>query len=215
MRYLFPAVALASLCAGCVQPPPPPPPPAMVSELAASVPAANPNCREYTAPGTVNGQQQPVTGRACRQPDGTWRLATPEDEAANLPGVADLNSWPAADNPSCRDYSATAIYGAQRQPIVGRSCTMPDGSLRVTQGTPEQPALTSVAYPPPPPDYPYYYADYYDPWFWGPPFIGVGGAFIIVDRHHHHHHGFGGHGWAHNGGWSGHGGGHSGGGGHH
>jgi hypothetical protein len=213
MRYLLPAAALASVCAGCVQPPPPPPPPDMVSELAASLAAANPNCREYTATGIVNGQQQPVVGRACRQTDGTWRLAT-EGEEEDFPEIADLKSWLSADNPSCRDYSATAIFGAQQQPLVGRACALPNGFWRVTQGTPEQPALTSVVYPPPPPDEPYYYAGYYDPWFWGPPFIGVGGAFIFVDRHHH---GFGGHGhWGGRRGGGGHGGGgHSGGGGGH
>jgi hypothetical protein len=220
MRYLLPAIALASLCAGCVQPPPPAPPPEMVSELAASVPGgANPNCREYQATGTVNGQQQPVIGRACRQPDGTWRLATEGDEEENLPEIADFKSWPSGDNPSCVDYSGTAISGAQRQPVVGRACTLFDGSTRITQGTPEQPAMTSVQYPPPPPDYPYgypypyYYADYYDPWFWGPPFVGVGGVFFF--DHGRFHHGFGGR-FAHGGHFGGRrgGGGHFGGG-HH
>jgi hypothetical protein len=213
MRYLLPALALASLCAGCVQPPPPPPPPQMVSELAASVPGANPNCREYTATGTLNGQPQAVVGRACRQPDGTWRLATEEDEEETLPQLTDFKSSPAVDTPACVDYSATALYGAERQPLVGRACTQPDGFIRITQGTPEQPALISVVYPGLTPDYPYYADYYYDPWFWGPPFIGVGGTFIFVG-HRHFGHGFGGHGWAH-GGWGGRGGGHGGGGGHH
>src|SRR5579864_2250626 len=147
MRYLLPAVALASLCVGCVQPPPPAPPPGMVSELAASVPAANQNCREYQATGTVNGQQQPVIGRACRQPDGTWRLAS-EGEEENLPEIADFKSWPSADNPSCVDYSGTAVSGVERQPVVGRACTLSNGAIRITQGTPQQPAMTSIDYPP-------------------------------------------------------------------
>jgi hypothetical protein len=217
MRYFLPAIALAGLCAGCVQPPPAPPPPDMVSELAASMPVANPNCREYTTTATVNGQPQPVVGRVCRQADGTWRLAT-EGEAEDFPQITDLKSWPSADNPSCVDYSAVAQLGDQQRPVVGRACTLANGTVQVTQGTPEQPALTSVVLPPAPPDDPYYYpgyyAGYYDPWFWGPPFVGIGGAFVFVDRHHHHHHhGFGGHWAGHSGG--GHGGGHGGGGGHH
>jgi hypothetical protein len=213
MRYILPVVALAALCAGCVQPPPPPPSPDMISDLAASVAAGNGECRDYTTTVTVNGQQQALAGRACRQADGTWRFATTGAEQA-FPEIGDLRSWPSGDNPSCTDYSATAIAGAQRQPVVGRACALANGSIRVTQGTPQQPALTTVDYPPPPPDYPYYYAGYYDPWFWGPPFVGVGGTFIFVAHDHHHHHGFGGHGSGHSG-WSGHGGGHGGGGSHH
>jgi hypothetical protein len=213
MRYLLPAVALLGLCAGCVQPPPPPPPPEMVSDLAASIAPGNPNCREYTTHGTVNGQQQPVVGRACRQPDGTWRLEDEEEDV--FPEIIDLKSSPSADNPSCRDYSATAIFDGRQQPVVGRACALPNGFWQVTQGTPEQPVQTSIVYPPPPPDDPYYYAGYYDPWFWGPPFIGFGGEFVFVDRDHHHH-GFGGHGhWGGRGGHGGGHGGHGGGGGHH
>lgn len=32
------------------------------------------HCREYSSRGTVGGRVQEVTGTACRQPDGTWRL---------------------------------------------------------------------------------------------------------------------------------------------
>jgi surface antigen len=31
------------------------------------------NCREYTTTGIIDGQQQQILGRACRQPDGTWK----------------------------------------------------------------------------------------------------------------------------------------------
>lgn len=31
-------------------------------------------CREFTGNATIRGQQQSVYGRACRQPDGTWKI---------------------------------------------------------------------------------------------------------------------------------------------
>jgi surface antigen len=32
------------------------------------------NCREFTAPVTVGGQQQQAVGQACEQPDGSWQI---------------------------------------------------------------------------------------------------------------------------------------------
>ena len=31
-------------------------------------------CREYTTTGVINGQQQKMYGKACRQPDGSWKV---------------------------------------------------------------------------------------------------------------------------------------------
>jgi hypothetical protein len=67
---LVPVIALG--CAGCAQPYPPEP----VYSQVISMPAANDaNCREYSAQATVAGRQQQIAGRACRQSDGTWRIA--------------------------------------------------------------------------------------------------------------------------------------------
>jgi surface antigen len=32
------------------------------------------NCREYQSTVTIDGRPQPTYGRACLQPDGTWRI---------------------------------------------------------------------------------------------------------------------------------------------
>lgn len=32
-------------------------------------------CREYTTKAMINGREQTVYGKACRQPDGSWRAA--------------------------------------------------------------------------------------------------------------------------------------------
>jgi hypothetical protein len=32
------------------------------------------DCREFTAPVTINGRQELASGQACRQPDGSWRI---------------------------------------------------------------------------------------------------------------------------------------------
>src|SRR5581483_6364449 len=67
---------------------PPPPPPAYYTPPPASggpapgytaPPPAAPsastqNCREYTSTTSIGGQNQPVHGTACLQPDGTWKI---------------------------------------------------------------------------------------------------------------------------------------------
>jgi hypothetical protein len=55
------------------------PPPAYYYPPPPPVPSGNPTssqayCREYTATTTINGQPERVTGTACLQPDGTWRI---------------------------------------------------------------------------------------------------------------------------------------------
>jgi hypothetical protein len=72
-------VLTATVCAGCIVQPPPPPPPVVV---APAPQIAGQDCREFTAPVTVNGQPAEATGEACLQPDGSWRVVQ------NTPGVA-------------------------------------------------------------------------------------------------------------------------------
>ncbi|WP_296383621.1 hypothetical protein [Reyranella sp.] len=46
------------------------------------VPAqASPNCRNFTMPVLVDGQQRQAVGQLCRQPDGSWRVTQ------NTPGL--------------------------------------------------------------------------------------------------------------------------------
>jgi surface antigen len=189
MRNFISAAALLGLCAGCAVPPPPPAP-ELISQLTATVPADNPECREFRTPVTVNGQQQEIVGRACRWPDGSWRW---QSGMGPLPVISHVTTQVAPDNPHCLNYSASANFGTVQEPIVGRSCELPDGSRQVTQGTSEQPAQVTIVYPPVPvPDY-----AAYDPWWWGPPFISMGPSFVVVDDHHHHFVGGHFHGGAH------------------
>jgi hypothetical protein len=71
------ATTVLILAAGCVEPPPPP---VLIAPGPATVAADDPNCRDYTALATIAGEQQQIVGRACRQPDGSWRIVegTPE-----------------------------------------------------------------------------------------------------------------------------------------
>lgn len=67
--------------------PPPPPPPVVYVPVPAPAPqpaptaapppvptASQTNCREYETTMTIDGRPQKVTGTACLQPDGTWRI---------------------------------------------------------------------------------------------------------------------------------------------
>jgi hypothetical protein len=54
------------------------PPPVYVYPPAPAYPVAVPPvagpCHEYRTTAIINGMPQPAVGRACLQPDGTWRL---------------------------------------------------------------------------------------------------------------------------------------------
>lgn len=63
--------------------PPPPPPvyyvPAPAAAIAPPAPAAAPassdaDCRPYNSTTVIDGAPQQLTGTACRQPDGSWRI---------------------------------------------------------------------------------------------------------------------------------------------
>ena len=83
MRALVGSAVLALLCSACVAAPPPAPPPvaSAITGFQTKVAADDPNCRDYTGQAMIEGTSQPVVGRACQQPDGSWRVA--EGTAAN------------------------------------------------------------------------------------------------------------------------------------
>ena len=73
----------AGLLAGCAGPGALPPSavapvgengPAM-SQFTSTPIAGLPECKQYSATATVGGKPQPLTGEACRQPDGSWHIA--------------------------------------------------------------------------------------------------------------------------------------------
>ena len=87
MRKIAPLLASALLLSACVTryeqpryvvapPPPPPPPPmqAMPPAPPAPVLVGARECREFQQTIVVNGEQQQGYGKACRQPDGTWKI---------------------------------------------------------------------------------------------------------------------------------------------
>ena len=79
MRVLWSSTALALLCSACVTAPPPPvlAPVAVspVSDFQTKVSATDPNCHDYTGQAMIDGVQQQIVGHACKQPDGSWKVA--------------------------------------------------------------------------------------------------------------------------------------------
>lgn len=111
------------------------------------------------------------------------------------PVISQVSERVAADDPTCREYTARATVDGRPQEIVGRACQRSDGSWRIAEGPPGQPTQFQTVYGPPLsyaygssfPYYPYY--PYYDPWSWGPPIgLSFGSSFVFVDRFHHFHH---------------------------
>ena len=87
MRSILALVLLGALLAGCVSPQPAPPrsypvtwsnPEGGTSGTAvptrAEPPPSPPNCREFQQTITIAGRPEQAWGRACRQPDGSWRI---------------------------------------------------------------------------------------------------------------------------------------------
>lgn len=79
MRVIVGTTLFGISCSACVAEQPPPP--MVISQVSSVVSRDDPNCREYTAFATIEGEQQQIVGRACRQPDGSWRIVegTPEE----------------------------------------------------------------------------------------------------------------------------------------
>ena len=74
MRVLFSSTALALICSSCVMAPPPVAV-APVTGFQTTVSATDPNCHDYTGQGMIDGKPQQLVGHACKQPDGSWKVA--------------------------------------------------------------------------------------------------------------------------------------------
>jgi hypothetical protein len=86
---------------------------------------------------------------------------------------------------NCREFTVqVAVEGEPRQG-VGQTCQQPDGSWQVTLNTPGLPQQVYTL----PPQAIYLDSSYYwwDPWFYGPLFVG-GPVFSARGFHRFHHH---------------------------
>ena len=64
-----------------------------MSQVTATPVGGNPDCHDYMVVATIDGKQQQITGAACRQPDGSWRIAEgPPDNPTQYTTVY----WPPA-----------------------------------------------------------------------------------------------------------------------
>ena len=100
------------------------------------------------------------------------------------PVFSSVVSQAVPNDPRCHDYSALATIDNQRQKIVGHACLRDDGTWRIVEGLPDQPAQLVTVYEPPP----YAYYPYYDPWLWNWPIgLSLGTSVIFVDHDHQFH----------------------------
>ena len=175
--------------------------------------SSQPECREFTAPVTAADRPEQASGRACKQPDGSWRVVQntpglptqeyvfPRPEQTPPPAqTASTEPTPSQAPPACTTYTVPVTVGGQPEQAIVEACPQADGSWRITQTTP---GLPPQVYDVPPPayapysyDYAYAYPDYF-PYWWGAPwFFGLAPSIVVVQRFHHFHHGFG-HGFMH------------------
>ena len=146
--------------------------------------SSQPDCREFTAPVTAAGQREQASGRACRQPDGSWQIVQntpglptqtylvprsdqppspasaapqqPANAAPPTPATQTASTEPSAAPPPCTSYTVPLTVGGQPQQAVIEACPQSDGSWRITQTTPGLPPQVYDV-PPPPPYAPYSY----------------------------------------------------------
>ena len=215
MRWISVLAVTLLACAAC-QPLPNASPAANTEGQAPPAQAsAQPDCREFTAPVMAAGQREQASGRACRQPDGSWQIVqntpglpaqeylVPRPEPAPSPATQTGSAEPSPPSapPACTTYTVPVTVGGQPQQAAIEACPQPDGSWRITQTTPGLPP--QVYDVPPPPayapysyDYAYAYPDYH-PYWWGAPwFFGLAPSIVVVQRFTNFRRGFG-HGFAH------------------
>jgi hypothetical protein len=80
MRDYLLAAAGVLACTACAAAPPPEP---VISQVTVKAGADNPDCRDYKVTATLDGAEQQIVGRACRQQDGSWKIT--EGPPAQLP----------------------------------------------------------------------------------------------------------------------------------
>jgi len=106
------------------------------------------------------------------------------------PSAPDPALVPAQFTPwRCRDFTAPVTVEGQQQQAVGQTCQQPDGSWQVTLNTPGLPQQVYTLPPEAIDAYPYPEPFYgWNPWFYGPPFVGRPVFLTNGVRHHHHFH---------------------------
>jgi hypothetical protein len=101
----------AVLLAGCADPAATGPGGSAMSQFVATPVAGLPACQQYNATATLGGKPQPLTGEACRQPDGSWHIA---EQPAGTTAVYQTVYWPPPDVAynACFDspYDAPCLY---------------------------------------------------------------------------------------------------------
>ncbi|ATF89998.1 hypothetical protein [Burkholderia gladioli] len=101
MRTLIGLGIVLASCAACTTPVASPSSLADPSLGTAGTAAAPPVCRSVNTSAVIDGTTQNLTGLACRQPDGSWRIQQPDAaidaDAAVLPAYADYAVFPYYD----------------------------------------------------------------------------------------------------------------------
>jgi len=83
------------------------------------------NCREFTAPVTVGGQQQQAVGQVCEQPDGSWQIT--QNTPGSPPQVYRLPPQAVYDYPYPYPYYSADPWDFGPPFVAGGSIFFADG----------------------------------------------------------------------------------------
>jgi hypothetical protein len=87
MRRIIAVASIPLCCASCAVPQPTP----VISQVSTSVAPDHPNCIVYSTEASTGQTERQILGRACRQPDGSWKVT---EGAPGQPPQAMLYSPP-------------------------------------------------------------------------------------------------------------------------
>jgi surface antigen len=112
------SLSAALLCAACATQPYPSTASISTAQLVDQNPSESSqsppesNCREFTAPVTIGGQQQQAIGQACQQPDGSWQIT--QDTPGLAPQIYTLPPQPfdAYPYPYAYDWADPWAFGS-------------------------------------------------------------------------------------------------------
>ena len=94
-------------------------------------------CRDFESTITIDGRMEKSRGLACKQDDGTWRIAHTVPTA-----MTPTEAFVSQSGRNCRDFESTFSIDGRVEESLGLACQQPDGTWRVSQTVPAPPEKT-------------------------------------------------------------------------
>jgi surface antigen len=88
-------------------------------------------CRDFESSITIDGRLEKSRGLACKQEDGSWRIAHTVPVA-----MTPTEAFVTQSGHNCRDFEGTFTIDGRVEETLGLACQQPDGTWRVSRTVP-------------------------------------------------------------------------------